>query len=61
MAGKQTKKDKRNKKIVKDFNKLADLKVNNKRKYTYDYIYETLADRYYLEASTIEKIVSKTS
>lgn len=53
----QAKQQKRNELILKTFNEMADMKYNGKRKYSYDYIFEKLGERFFLQAETIEKII----
>jgi hypothetical protein len=51
---------KRNAKIVKRFYELSDIKtVRGKRKYSYEFIYEKLADQFYLSEYTIGQIIKK--
>ncbi|MGE0636008.1 MAG: hypothetical protein AB7G44_03465 [Bacteroidia bacterium] len=53
-----TKLEKRNKNIVEDFERMANVKTNGKRKYTYDHIFEKLGDKYFIAAATVEKIIA---
>lgn len=51
---------KRNEKIRKRFDELSSIKTpKGKRKYSYDYIYEKLADQFYLAEFTIGQILKK--
>ncbi len=48
---------KRNEKIRGDFMKMSDKRLNGKRIYTNEYIFERLSEKYTLSPVTIEKIV----
>lgn len=51
---------KRNAKILKRFEELSDIKTaKGKRKYSYEYIFEKLADQFYLAEYTIGQIIKK--